>query len=65
MKTLVKKIVTQITFRENVSDKDDRRKAMFELNVNMKQMNKFQVYSDNVIAYDQIIQSKGKFSNPH
>ena len=62
MKTLVKKIVTQITFRENVSDKDDRRKAMFELNVNMKQMNKFQVYSDNVIAYDQIIQSKGKFS---
>lgn len=25
MKTLVKKIVTQITFRENVSDKDDIR----------------------------------------
>ena len=34
---------------------------MFELNVKMKQLNKFQVYSDNVIAYDQIIQSKGKF----
>jgi hypothetical protein len=34
---------------------------MAEIHVNMKQMNKFKVYSDNVIAYDQIIQSKGKF----
>lgn len=34
---------------------------MYELHVNMKQMDRFQVYSDSVIAFDQIIQSKGKF----
>lgn len=34
---------------------------MAEIHVNMKQLNKWKVYSDNVIAYDQIIQSKGKF----
>lgn len=34
---------------------------MVEIHVNMKQLNKWKVYSDNVIAYDQIIQSKGKF----
>lgn len=34
---------------------------MSEIHVNMKQLYKWKVYSDNVIAYDQIIQSKGKF----
>ncbi len=34
---------------------------MSYLSVNMKQIGKFQVYSDNVIAFDQIVAAKGKF----
>lgn len=36
-------------------------KTMFEIHVNMKHMDRFKVYSDSVIAFDQIIQSRGKF----
>lgn len=35
---------------------------MYEIHVNMKQMDRFKVYSNSVIAFDQIIQSKGKFT---
>lgn len=34
---------------------------MYEIHVNMKHMDRFHVYSDSVIAFDQIVQSKGKF----